>query len=102
MNYFKHCRDCKPPKRHPGCSGACEDYKKIGKDMMLIWQRILIRHQHLDIMRKDFRILKIQWQNIKRSNSENVIMEAMDAKKFGSKQHKNFLMTKYIFLRKER
>ena len=28
MNYFKHCRDCKPPKRYPGCSGACEDYKK--------------------------------------------------------------------------
>lgn len=28
MNYFKHCRDCKPPKRHPGCSGVCEDYKK--------------------------------------------------------------------------
>ena len=28
MNYFKHCRDCTPPKRHPGCSGVCEDYKK--------------------------------------------------------------------------
>ena len=28
MNYFKHCRDCKPPKRYPGCSGVCEDYKK--------------------------------------------------------------------------
>ena len=28
MIYFKHCRDCKPPKRYPGCSGICEDYKK--------------------------------------------------------------------------
>ena len=28
MNYFKHCRDCKPPKRHSGCSGVCEDYKR--------------------------------------------------------------------------
>ena len=28
MNYFKHCRDCKPPKRYPGCSGVCEDYKR--------------------------------------------------------------------------
>ena len=28
MIYFKHCRECKPPKRYPGCSGVCEDYKK--------------------------------------------------------------------------
>lgn len=25
--YFKSCRDCKPPKRHPGCHGECEEYK---------------------------------------------------------------------------
>ena len=28
MIYFKHCRECKPPKRYPGCSGVCEDYKR--------------------------------------------------------------------------
>ena len=23
---FEHCRDCKPPKRHPGCQDHCPDY----------------------------------------------------------------------------
>lgn len=22
------CRDCKPPKRHPGCHSECEEYLK--------------------------------------------------------------------------
>lgn len=27
-NKIKCCKDCKPPKRYPGCSDHCEDYKK--------------------------------------------------------------------------
>ena len=60
MIYFKHCRDCKPPKRYPGCSGICEDYKKTEKDTSLIWQRTLIGLQHLDILQKNVLELKTQ------------------------------------------
>lgn len=28
MNYFECCHKCVPPKRYPGCSGACPEYKK--------------------------------------------------------------------------
>lgn len=28
MNPFECCRKCVAPKRHPGCSGSCEEYKK--------------------------------------------------------------------------
>ena len=28
MIFFKACKDCKPPKRKPGCHGDCSDYKK--------------------------------------------------------------------------
>lgn len=28
MNYFECCHICVPPKRYPGCSGTCPDYKK--------------------------------------------------------------------------
>lgn len=28
MNYFECCQHCVPPKRYPGCSGPCPDYKK--------------------------------------------------------------------------
>ena len=28
MNYFECCIPCKPPKRYPGCSGSCPEYKK--------------------------------------------------------------------------
>lgn len=24
---FEHCRNCKPPKRHPGCQDHCPDGK---------------------------------------------------------------------------
>ena len=27
MSYFDCCRFCEPPKRYPGCSGACGEYK---------------------------------------------------------------------------
>lgn len=25
-NYFRCCRPCKPPTRHPGCHDTCEQY----------------------------------------------------------------------------
>lgn len=28
MNYFECCHKCVPPKRYPGCSGTCPEYKK--------------------------------------------------------------------------
>lgn len=28
MNYFECCHVCVPPKRYPGCSGKCPDYKE--------------------------------------------------------------------------
>ena len=28
MNYFECCMHCVAPKRYPGCSGICPDYKK--------------------------------------------------------------------------
>lgn len=28
MNYFKCCHHCVAPKRYPGCSGKCPEYKK--------------------------------------------------------------------------
>lgn len=27
MNYFECCMKCIPPKRYPGCSGKCPEYK---------------------------------------------------------------------------
>lgn len=27
MNYFECCIPCVPPKRYPGCSGKCPEYK---------------------------------------------------------------------------
>lgn len=27
MSYFECCRFCEAPKRYPGCSGKCEEYK---------------------------------------------------------------------------
>lgn len=37
MGSFKSCRDCKPPKRHPGCHGECEAYlaEKAANDAAL-------------------------------------------------------------------
>lgn len=26
--YIKCCKDCKPPKRYPGCGGKCKEYKE--------------------------------------------------------------------------
>lgn len=26
MNAITCCMECKPPKRHPGCHGSCEQY----------------------------------------------------------------------------
>lgn len=28
MNYFECCHYCVAPKRYPGCSGKCPDYKQ--------------------------------------------------------------------------
>lgn len=28
FDYFECCRICVPPKRYPGCSGKCPDYKE--------------------------------------------------------------------------
>ena len=28
MNYFECCMKCVAPKRYPGCSGPCPDYKE--------------------------------------------------------------------------
>ena len=28
MNYFECCHHCVPPKRYPGCSGKCPEYKE--------------------------------------------------------------------------
>lgn len=28
MNYFECCQTCVAPKRHPGCHGTCDEYKK--------------------------------------------------------------------------
>lgn len=28
MNPFECCHKCVAPKRHPGCGGSCEEYKK--------------------------------------------------------------------------
>lgn len=28
MNYFECCMACHPPKRYPGCSGKCPEYKE--------------------------------------------------------------------------
>lgn len=28
MNYFECCQRCVAPKRYPGCSGSCPEYKK--------------------------------------------------------------------------
>ena len=28
MNYFECCINCTPPKRYPGCSGSCPEYKE--------------------------------------------------------------------------
>jgi hypothetical protein len=28
MNYFECCMGCVAPKRYPGCSGSCPDYKE--------------------------------------------------------------------------
>ena len=28
MKFFECCIKCKPPKRYPGCSANCPDYKK--------------------------------------------------------------------------
>lgn len=28
MNYFECCHVCVPPKRYPGCSGVCPEYKE--------------------------------------------------------------------------
>ena len=28
INYFECCMPCKPPKRYPGCSGKCPEYKE--------------------------------------------------------------------------
>lgn len=26
--YFESCRNCKPPKRKPGCHGTCPEYRE--------------------------------------------------------------------------
>lgn len=28
MNYFECCHHCVAPKRYPGCSGSCPEYKE--------------------------------------------------------------------------
>jgi hypothetical protein len=28
MGYFECCHHCVPPKRYPGCSGKCPEYKE--------------------------------------------------------------------------
>lgn len=28
INYFECCHRCAPPKRYPGCSGSCPEYKE--------------------------------------------------------------------------
>lgn len=33
MNYFECCHYCVPPKRYPGCSGTCPEYK-AGKEKL--------------------------------------------------------------------
>ena len=31
MKFFECCHKCKPPRRYPGCSARCPDYKKDRK-----------------------------------------------------------------------